>query len=236
MKLTRCFGTISLLLLAACGPSEQWTEAKRIECLDKLCEGDVPPKRDPMTEEVLKLNGQWFIGPNAYFSSGMNGAAFFWSSKTPARPNTSNFPEKALATSGHADEVTIEILFRSNNIPPEPRGYKLIELAEANGWIESRRTVRNGLDAITMKHVIGPRGQFIDNVTYYVAIGLTGGDGKPPVATCSHDDPRNGGGTGFMWQPGIWAGIRMNQRHCADWPEIYLETVRVLQLLQRAQP
>ena len=86
-----------------------------------------------------------------------------------------------------------------------------------------------------MKHVVGPTGQYIDHVTYYVALGLRGADGLPPVAICNHDHPDNGGGSGFMWRPGIWAGVRMNQRHCLDWPEIHIEVTRVLQLLKEEQ-
>ena len=87
-----------------------------------------------------------------------------------------------------------------------------------------------------MRHAAGPRGHYIDHVSYYIATELAGPDGLPPVATCSHADPRNGGGTGFMWQPGIWAGTGMNQRHCLDWPEIYQEVIRVLQQLRKVQP
>lgn len=112
----------------------------------------------------------------------------------------------------------------------------MIEMAQANAWIESRRTLRPGLDVVTMRHAAGPRGHYIDHVSYYIATELAGPDGLPPVATCSHADPRNGGGTGFMWQPGIWAGTGMNQRHCLDWPEIYQEVIRVLQQLRKVQP
>jgi hypothetical protein len=204
-------------------------EQKRLECLDKFCEGDVEPKRDIANEVALKLNGQWYVGPREYFSTGKNGGGFYWPSRHPMfkggeyPEGSQDFPVKA-----------IEIFLRSNTIPPEPRGYKLIELAEASGWVASRTTLRPGLDAITMKHVIGPRGQYIDHVTYYVATQLKGVDGLPPVATCAHVHPNDSGGTGFMWQPGIWAGTRMNQKHCADWPEIFQEVTRVLQLLRKA--
>lgn len=224
-------------LVAACGPSEkqkaQWAEDRRAECLDKICEGDALPRHDSTGETVLKLNGQWFVGPRNYFSSGMNGAAFFWPSKTPAT-GAHDFPEKASAVSGYSSNVTIEILLRSNRIPPEPRGYQLIQLAEKNDWIASRRTLRPGLEQVEMKHAIGPRGHAIDHVTYYVATELRGTDGLPPVGTCNHRQVDAGGGTGFMWRDGVWAGVRMNQRHCRDWPEIYQEVTRVLQLLRKA--
>lgn len=222
---------VAAFLLTACGPNEeqraQWAEEKRIECLDKFCEGDIEPRHDSATEVALKFNGQWYVGPKYYFSTGMNGAAFYW----PSKKNREDVPQDERAVPyAH----TIEIFLRSNNIPSESRGYKLIELAESKGWIADRRNLRRGLDAIKMKHVIGPRGQYIDHVTHYVATQLKGTDGLPPVAICSHVNPSDSGGTGFMWQPGIWAGTRMNQKHCADWPEIFQEITRVLQLLKKA--
>ena len=193
-------------------------------------------RRGALSKEVpLKFGGQWFIGPKDYFSSGINGASFVWWDHKPLSSSTKRPPEaQALAVAGKGDDFSVEIFLRSTNIPPEPHGYKLIELAEAKGWIADRRVVRPGLDAVTMKHVIGPTGQYIDHVTYYIATGLKGIDHLPPVATCAHDHPAGSGGTGFIWQPGIWAGTRMNQKHCADWPEIYQETIRVLQQLRKA--
>jgi hypothetical protein len=229
--LPRTLTVATCLTLMACGPSEQkraeLAEKRRIECLDTFCEGDVEPLRDKVREVALKINGQWYVGPSYYFSTGMNGAAFYW----PSKKNREDVPQHERAA---PHEHTIEILLRSNNIPPEPRGYKLIELAEANGWIADRKQIKPGLEAIRMKHVQGPDGYYIDHLTYYVATDLKGSDGLPPVAGCNHDLQSNGGGTGFMWQPGIWAGVRMNQKHCADWPEIYSEVTRVLQLLRRA--
>lgn len=233
--LPRTLALATCLTLMACGPSEQkraeLAEKRRIECLDTFCEGDVEPLRDKVREVALKINGQWYVGPRAYFSGGA-GAVFYWPSKTPeiGRPDGQPYPEKGKPFY----DVAIEVFLRSNNIPPEPRGYKLIELAEANGWIADRRQIKPGLEAIRMKHVQGPDGYYIDHLTYYVATDLKGSDGLPPVAGCNHDQPGNGGGAGFMWQPGIWAGVRMNQKHCADWPEIYSEVTRVLQLLRRA--
>jgi hypothetical protein len=216
---------------------ERAREQYREHCLDNVCEGDVVPKYDPIKEFAFKLNGQWFIGPREYGGYG-GSLAFFWPSKTPrnrihAERDAPEFVPSAAGRSSNFYDVAIEIFLRSNNIPLEPRGYKLIELAQTSNWIASREQVRPGLEAIRMKHVIGPRGYSIDHVTYYVATQLKGVDGLPPVATCDNSRADGSGGTGFMWQPGIWAGTRMNQKHCADWPEIYLEIIRVLQLLRR---
>lgn len=217
--------------LVGCGPSEQekaeFAEKKRIECLDKQCPGDVVPLHDYKKEAAFKVNGQWYLGPKAYFNR--TRTIIYWPSKWPAGYEEGRaFPHYGQLF----EEVAIELLFRSNNIPPEPRGYKLIELAEKQGWVAKRESIRPGLDAVTMKHVIGPRGYSIDHVTYYVATQLTGPDGLPPVATCSHKSANDSGGSGFIWQPGFWVGVRMHQKHCADWPEIYTEIARVLQKLK----
>jgi hypothetical protein len=231
---------IALTLLAACGPSEKQkavlAEKKRVECLDKLCDGDVPPKYDPLQDTTLKLNGKWFIGPREYFSNELNGASFEWWEHKPLSSSARRPPEaQALALAGRGYDFSIEVFLRSDNFPLAPHGYRLIEYAETNGLIAERKTLRAGLDAIRMRHVIGPRGFYIDHVTYYVASNLVGTDGLPPVATCDNLRTDGGGGTGFLWAPGVWAGTRMNQKHCVDWPEIYLETVRILQLLRGAQ-
>jgi hypothetical protein len=219
--------------LSACGPNEKEraviAEQEHIECLDKSCDGDVRPQHDWKTETVLKVNGKWFIAPRTYYS-GQRGAIFYWPTKAPGF-SVGEFKEQIQGKD--FTDIAIELMFRSNNIPPEPRGYKLIKLAEKNDWIASRKTIRRGLDAITMKHVIGPSGYYLDHRTYYVATMQTDPDGFPPVGACNHDHPMNGGGTGFIWRPGIWVGVRMNQKHCVDWPEIYQEITRVLSLLRK---
>jgi hypothetical protein len=226
-------GLVAAVLLSSCGPSGRETSLSAAEaCLDAWCQGDVAPPFDPATQEVLKLNGKWFVGPKKYFTRGHNGAIFYWPSKTPMAGSAPGvpIPEGAQPFS----EIAIEILLRSYSIPPEPRGHRLIGLAQKNGWIKSRLVLRKGLERIEMKHVKGPAGYFIDHITYYVATDLVGPDGLPPVGGCNHSLPDGGGGGGFMWQEGVWAGIRMNQKHCADWPEIYQEVSRVLGLLRKA--
>lgn len=243
MNFMRGWMLIMVVLLTACGPSEkqkaQIAEQRRIECLDKFCDGDIEPKHDMLNEVAFKLNGRWFIGPRKYGNPNFGAIAFYWPSKVAKGDATEiHYAKEALKNRvGGIDnyfDIAIELFLRSGDIPSPPYGYALIELAQRSGWIAERRTLRPGLDVVRMKSVIGPQGRSISHVTYYVATNLLGVDGLPPVASCSHDDPRNGGGSGFMWKPGIWAGIRMNQRHCVDWPEIYQETARVLQLLREA--
>lgn len=223
------------VLLTGCGPTGQQKaasiERQRTHCLDRICPGDKEPQRDVANDALLKLNGRWFIGPRRYFSSGMNGAAFYWRDHKPASRGEPLPREHGLA-SAYSDEETISIFLRSYNFPVAPHGYALIQLAAEKNWIAERRSLRPGLDQIRLKHVIGPDGHYLDNLTYYVATDVTGLDGLPPVAACNHDDARNSGGTGFIWRVGIWADIRMNQKQCADWPEIHEETMWVLSLLR----
>ena len=239
--ITRCIITIfTLLLLSGCGPSEKKraaeSERSRIECLDKICENDVLPKYDMAHESLNKLNGEWYVGPRKYFPAGRNTLSFEWWNHKPVFTKEERTPEmQALAMEGKGYDFAIGVFLDSNHIPPSPRGYKLIELARANNWIESQMTIRPGLDALRMKHVMGPRGQFLDHVTYYVATELRGSDGLPPVATCNHEFANGSGGTGFLWHNGIWVSTRMNQKHCADWPEIYTEIDRILKQLKLVQ-
>jgi hypothetical protein len=224
--------TVALLvlgLLTACEPSKerkaQWAEEKRVACLDKFCEGDIEPPRDLIKEAALKLNGQWYFGPKEYFSSGKNGGGFYWPSRLPMFTAGDTSSIKGIDFS----DIAIEIFFRSNNIPARKRSDEVMAQWQAQGRIYDRKTIRKGLDSMRVRNEDGtePRG------TIYVATELKGLDGLPPMAGCYHSHPNDGGSAGFMWQDGIFAGIRMNQKHCADWPEIYQEIARVLTLLKK---
>lgn len=221
-------------LLTACGPNEkqlaEQAEKKRVECLDKICEGDSLPTRKS-GETILKLNGDWYLGPQEYFSAGINGASFGWWNHQAISSVMKRPPEmQALAESGKGYDFSIEIFLRSNNIPPEPRGYQAMPQWEREGRIVDRKTIRKGLDAMKIRNSDGT----LPRSTTYVATELKGFDGLPPMVNCDHTDPRNGCSAGFLWRDGVFAGIRMDQRHGADWPEIFQEITRVLQLLRKA--
>jgi hypothetical protein len=223
-------------LAVACSRSDRpevvVSDETKDECQYKICEGDKLPPYNSAKESLLKLDGRWFIGPKSYYSAAMNGATFLWPSR---RPLGGEVTGESNASDVPPTEEVIYLYLRSRAIPDGPRGYALVELAEKNHWIAGRTTLRPGLDQVLMKHELGPDDHYLDNVTYYVATDLRGPDGLPPVATCNHDDARNSGGTGFLWRDGIWAGSRMNQKLCADWPEIHEETMRVLSLLKEIE-
>ncbi|KFB67323.1 hypothetical protein [Candidatus Accumulibacter vicinus] len=85
---TQSFYPLLLVLaLSACGPTEAeraaLAEKKRIECLDKYCEGDKEPAYDWAKETRFKVNGQWFVMSKDYGSPNFGGFGFTWPSKTP---------------------------------------------------------------------------------------------------------------------------------------------------------
>jgi hypothetical protein len=205
---------------------EKAREQHREYCLDHLCEGDVPPNHDWLKEEVLKLNGQWFIGPKEYFSAGTNGAVFYWPSRTPGYRG-GEYPERGQSF----QDIAIEIFLRSHDgVMHGPSRYQALRLAETEGRVISKSTPRPGLEVwrVRDKSELRP---FI----WYVATNYREEDGEPPVLGCDDRNPKfDRCNTAFIWKPGIAADMRFRAWHGVDWPEIYQETMRVLQLLKRA--
>lgn len=225
--------------LPACQPTEAdkvlREQQRKIYCLDHRCPGDSPPKYDYRELEILKINGEWFVGPKEYYSAGINGASFYWWER---KPYSSKALPDGLKNARHKNgsgSYTIEIFFRSSSIPQEPHGFRLIQWAQSHDLVLERKTIRPGLDRLRLSpDAKDARGYRLDHITYYVATDMKGVDGLPPVASCSHEDVRNTGGTGFLLSEGLWVGGRWNQEHCADWPEIFTEISRIVSLLKRA--
>lgn len=226
--------------LTACGPSEQTrTEqaaAKAIDCVDRFCDGDVLPVIGN-SEVALKLNRHGFVGPRKYFSSAGNTASFEWWAHRALDPGMARPADaQAAAIAGKGDEFSVAISLFSEERPRPPSGHELLERARERGWILSRTTRRPGLDMVQMSHVRGPDGRLMDTATYFVATELRGPDGTAPVAICFQDAVSDKASASFLWRPGIRAALRMNKKHCADWPEIFREATRVLELLESRQP
>ena len=229
-----------VLFLSACEPSEnkkrEWAEQRRIQCLDQLCPGDVQPRRDHLKEEALKLNGQWFIGPLAYFSTGTNGGSFFWPSKSAARPG-GEFPEKHLVLSGRAQEAEIEIFLRTDDRHGKgPSMYQVLMMAQAEGRVIRRISLTPQLEVWRVRDVTPE----MSPVIWYVALERHDVDGSPPALACigvdlspERDALQGSCSMSFVWQPGIVARIRFHAKHGPDWPEIHAEVVRVLKLLNK---
>ena len=235
MNSTRHGWLITLLLLTACVQSEQekakWAEEKRIHCLNHLCEGDILPKSDTMNDEILKVNGMWFIGPREYFSGGMNGAHFDWWNHKPLSSFTKPPAEvQALARKGDGYNISIEIFLRGHDgVKHGPSGYQLLMQAASKGEVLSKTTPRPGLEIWHVKD------ESILGSVWYVATDHRKADGEPPVLWCSDHNPKTDFCTmAFILQPGISADMRFRATHGPDWPEIYGEMMRVFQLLRKA--
>lgn len=203
---------------------------KADDCRDKICEGDVEPKRDIKTEAIVKLNNQFFIGPSAYFSNGSPSTAFYWPSKTPV--NTPHAEKKApeLIPSGpgrvsNFPEVAIEIFLRSNLSQTNgPSRYQALLQAEKEGRLVSKKTLNHGLEIWIVNMNDGVR----DGI-WYVAKEHKESDGYPPVLWCDNNNPTfDRCTTAFWWRPGIAVDMRFRATHGKDWSEIYQETKRVL--------
>lgn len=148
-------------------------------------------------------------------------------------PSKKRPPEvQAVVMAGKSGDITIVVDFSKSTTPTEPRGYQRIELAVRNDRILERRTIRPGLEVFRIKHEDATYRHLTDHFNYYVATDLVGADGSPPVASCNHSREDSSGGAGFLWRPGIWVSVSMNQRHCIDWPEIYTEVKRILELIR----
>jgi hypothetical protein len=216
------------MALVACGPSEEkrsvMAEQRRIDCLEKFCDGDVEPKRDVATEVALKLNGQWYVGPREYFSTGKNGGGFYWPSQHPMfkggdyPEGRKDFPDKA---------IEVFLSTPKTNLPGKSLYQTLLEM-EAKGQVLEKATLRPGLQVWrTREH-----GRALE--TWYVASSLEGLSGDPPTIACREINLKLARcSTGFRWLPDVAASMRLSAIHAPDWPEIYLETQRVLKLLRR---
>jgi hypothetical protein len=233
--------------LTACGPSEKQlaagAEATRVDCLDKICpgNGDVTPKIDSTKDAILKLNGQWYVGPKEYFASG-EGAAFYWPSKTPftGKPDGQSWPEQRQPFY----DVAIEIFFTGRQRWPTPNVEKPWEGAtwakefnriQAEGLRMQRKTVTAQLDVISFFYADGKA----YDTTYYVATQQKSIRGsEPPVASCRTDilNPNARCSSNEFWQPDVFADFRFRAKHAPDWPAIHQEIVRVLNLAKKVQP
>jgi hypothetical protein len=229
------------LLLSACGPSEQQkaaaAEQKRIECLENICDGDVYPQRDHTKDELLKFNGQWYLGPKYYYSSGIKGASFSWPSKKSRgdipqveRDSNSDIVFFLSGRSRWPDEV--------KNIP-EPwlgKGEGRFEELQKEGFRMERQQLRPELERVRFFDAQGKpyRNEFFIATKEKSPLGtrVPGIGCESPNANEILDAMRGCTG-GFYWQPDIYVDFRLHAKHANDWPEIYKEIIRILQLLKK---
>jgi hypothetical protein len=217
---------IALMFLSGCGPSEQkkleLAEKNRVECLDKLCPGDVEPPHDFGSEQALKLNGGWYIGPQVYFSSADNVGGFYWPSRHPLFKGG----DYSQASQKFYDKA-IEIFISRPKFGGATSNFQQLMIEGKQGHVLEKRVLREGLEVWKTKS-----GAFEE--TWFVATQLQLPTGEPPVITCRGDDPANSRCSGgFLWNLELAVGLRFRATHGPDWPEVYLEINRVLQQLRK---
>ena len=239
---------LCLLALTGCGPSEKQlaarAEATRIDCLDKICHGDVAPKIDNTKDVVLKLNGQWYVGPKEYFtSSGARG--FIWWERKPLTTVESRPPELAvLIADGKGYDFSIEIFLTGRQRWPTPNVEKPWEEGtwakefariEAEGLRMQRKAISPQLEVVSFFRADGKP----YDTTYYVASQQKSIRGnEAPVASCRTDllNPNARCNSGEFWQSDVYADFRFRAKHAPDWPAIHQEIIRVLNLAKKVQP
>ncbi|MFX1679006.1 hypothetical protein PV762_07215 [Mitsuaria sp. CC2] len=195
-------------------------------CRDEpWCGNDTPPEYDAKTQARLKWDDRWFLAPVAYQYN--TGLAFYWPSRRPVAVSRKE---------SDAADWMVFLLPRSHDLPPEPRGYGRIQEAEKMGRLLERVTLRPGLDRVRYIRASATAASSSDrsSVTVYVATEKRTPDGQPPVFACAlnaQDPSQAGGGTGFVWKDRIYVEILIRSGNvCEEWPEIYDEIERVLNL------
>lgn len=241
-----------VLALTACDPFEQQrveqAEKTRVECLDRRCLGDVEPSRDIKTQVVFKRSGRWFVMPREYGDPNFGEIAFFWPSKTALRDpdivrKTPELIQNSPTVSGNYSKVAIQIYLTGKERWPhsnasEPWSQTLeqwLAIKRAEGKYIEQTTIHLGLDEY--RSFVTQGGKL--SAIYYAATQQRKlrGDG-PPVLSCEPEPlhPNSWCAGGVFWQPDVYADFRFNAVHAKDWPEIYQEIIRVLNLLKETQP
>jgi hypothetical protein len=182
----------------------------------------------------MKLNGQWYFAPKA----------FYWPGKTPVtgRSDRQSFPEQGR----DYYDVAIEIFLTGRQRWPEPNA---VAPWEAGDW-ERRfsELQREGL-RIERKQ-ISPE---LERIRFFDAQGMQyqheyflatkqrrlRGNGQPGVACDLYPDPKPNAlprcSGGMFWQKDIYADFRFHAQHATDLPAIHQEIVRVLGLAKKVQ-
>ncbi|WP_263556517.1 hypothetical protein [Paucibacter sp. B2R-40] len=217
-------GLTVALTLFGCGPFEQQkAEQRRIDCLNKPCEGDVVPKVSA-GNEAMKVGGRYFSVPKAY-RDGFTGVNFYWPSKTPnTGPPTEGgaFPEKGQ----RFYEAAIELFFVDEPAPIELSD--MIAMAEKKGRPVTLVSQSTNLDVVTVQL----REQPTELSTIYIAKCASYPSGKPAAMGCTHARKDDRCSAYFAWGQGMHISVRFNQGHAQDWPQIYAEIERVLALVK----
>jgi hypothetical protein len=216
MKFIRWLILLSLLgPLPACKPSaeqaQRAAEQRRQHCLDNICEGDVEPPHDKLTQAAFKRDGRWFVGPKEYAERGS--IRFYWPSRAPA----------STVAGGDLDDL-IEVFIERGTAGDH---YENVLVAEREGKILERDESRPGLVTyVTRRDPDNPNTYLLRVATEFTGMGQT----HPTLFCPTFADPACT--TRLQWKPGIELYVRFRAKHGPDWPQIYSEIVRIVALIK----
>lgn len=232
------------LILVGCWPNKEERQARaaeiqRLHCLDNQCDGDVVPKRDRLTQELLKINGQWYLGPKEYFTFDRN-VVFYWPSKHPGFKGGSYSQDKQ-----DFYEKAIEIFLTGRHRWPEPNAAEpwkresKLEVRwrelQARGYRLERSKPNVELEVVRLFDAQGKP----HNRTYFIATQQIShlSDRKPTISCETDTQPKEASCSGGdFWESDIYADYRFSAKHANDWPAINQEITRIRSLLKKVQP
>lgn len=240
-----CLGLVLVagLVLTGCDPFEQRNaeieEKKRIECLDKICPGDIEPSHDRQKEVALKLNGNWYFGPKAYFNN-RGQAEFEWWEHKPITREMKRPPEmQQLAVDGKGYDFAVQIFLKGRHGRP----IESLANAEKSSWDDQwKKMSASGMEM--MRTELTPdlyvvRFKQTDGTPYRMAYFVATKHKVPlgnhaPVAVCEAPTHSMNRCTGdfFVFDGTVHVDFRFNAKHATDWPAIYQEISRILQQIR----
>ena len=130
--------------------------------------GMLRPKVDDTKDELLKLNGQWYISPKKYFSS-VRSSGFYWPGKQPMFKG-GNYPERGQDVANAVIEIFLigRQSWPTPNVEKawEPRNWEAqFEKLVMDGLKISRQQVRPDLEVVTFVKADGKP----YDTTFYIA-------------------------------------------------------------------
>jgi hypothetical protein len=222
-------GAIQCALALLCGPAHG-AELRRAEpprgasaaaCLDSVCPGEISPEHGA-DSAALKINGQWYLGPAAYFTT--NEAVFYWPGKQPGFSRDAPDAVKQ----GHFYEYAVEIFLHRDFDPAMSMERQLREV-EKNARVLEKRDMPTGVRVWRTRDAAG-----IEEIWYEIRTE-TAPSGEHPIVACQVKTVSVRRCTGgFRLRPGVVADFRFPAAFGPDWLAIYREAVRVLALLKKA--
>lgn len=214
-------------LLAACDawvPSTIASNPAR-DCRDQFCEGDLRPSLNP-GEAAVKVNNRWYAGPAEYFNGYDSRTSFDWwehRAVVPKARRPVDMPSSA--ANGQLQDLAIDIRLTGGS---QASGvyWRDLDALRAKGRVLDKRLLRMDLEHWSTKGESGDR-------NWFVAASLKDPKGAPPTLVCDGPPEKQTiCQAELQWGEGLSARLRVRGQHVADWPDIYMQTARILQSLR----